>query len=305
MHTTPEYSSRSSAWEVGLTTKNIGGRILQLGRLLVNNEAELVEAQDPAVVSAQLRVLLDSDDPLCIEAEHLSGYGYDFLFGDGIAGADELPDRAVDLLLTDPPYGISNPYTCEGQIPRRLRKNGRDFIMPRGDFGTWDEEIRPEKWLSRVLPKVRGWAVTFCAQAQIGEYCALLKDHRFVAVGTVVWQKTNPVPFNHRFKPINAWEAIVIGKRPGTQFNGKVVHNVLRYKSPSPQQRIHTTQKPLPLIERLIELFSKDGDTVFDPFAGSGTTIIAGARMNRHVIAYENDPETYLAACRRIESFLL
>ena len=206
----------------------------------------------------------------------------------------------MDLLLTDPPYGISNPYTCESQIPRRIRKDGSDFIMPRGEFGEWDYGFSPTSWTDVVLPKVRGWAVIFCAQSQIKEYSDILQRHKFNAVGTLVWHKTNPVPFNHKFKPINAWEAAVIGKRPGTKFNGKTVHNVFTYKSPSPQQRIHPTQKPLPLFEHLVDLFSSSKNLVLDPFAGSGTTVIAAMKMSRRVLAYENNKRYYDDAILRI-----
>ena len=232
----------------------------------------------------------------------LHGKSYDFRFGDGIAGSAQLEDGSVDLLLTDPPYSISNPYTCEGQVPRRLRKNGRDFIMPKGHFGQWDYGFSPAEWTSVVLPKVRGWAVFFCAQEQIGEYSEILREHKFVAVGTLVWQKTNPVPFNHAYKPINAWEALVVGKRSGTKFNGHVVHNVFLHKSPSPQERIHPTQKPLGLISEFMELFSSQGDLVLDPFAGSGTTVAAAIELQRRVLAFENDAELFQAASKRIET---
>jgi len=96
----------------------------------------------------------------------LKGNLYDFRLGDGIKGASALRDGEIDLLLTDPPYGISKSYTCEKQIPRRLRKDGRDFIMPKGNFGEWDKPVKPYEWLNAVLPKVGGWAVSFCAQAQ-------------------------------------------------------------------------------------------------------------------------------------------
>lgn len=226
-------------------------------------------------------------------------------FGDGIAGSKRLPDLSVDLLLTDPPYGISSPYTCEKQIPRRIRKDGSDFIMPSGDFGEWDHGFDPGEWTSAVLPKVGGWAVIFCAQAQIGEYSGILARHRFNAVGTLVWHKTNPVPFNHRYKMVNAWEAAVVGKRPGTKFNGKTVHNVFTHKSPSPQHRIHPTQKPLGLIKELVGLFSDAGDTVLDPFAGSGTTVVAAREMNRKAVAYENNREHYEAAAARLADWQL
>ena len=227
---------------------------------------------------------------------------YGLFLGDGIAGSKTLKDLSVDLLLTDPPYGISNPYTCESQVPRRRRKDGTDFIMPKGEFGDWDHGFNPETWTDTVLPKIKGWAVIFCAQAQIGQYSDILKRHKFNSVGTLVWHKTNPVPFNHRFKPLNAWEAAVVGKRPGTKFNGKSVHNVFTYKSPSPQHRIHPTQKPLALFEELVELFSDKKDTVLDPFAGSATSAIASINLSRKFIAYESNKEYYTSAQNRIES---
>ncbi len=229
-----------------------------------------------------------------------SAEDFGLFYGDGIEGAAMLADRSVDLLLTDPPYSISSAYTCEGQIPRRLRTNGSDFIMPKGDFGPWDKNFSPEEWTNVVMPKVRGWATIFCAQAQIGTYVDVLRSHGFNAVGTIVWHKTNPVPFNTRFKPVNAWEAGVVGKRPGTKFHGiGTVHNVFTYKSPSPQHRIHPTQKPLDLFRELTRLFSQPGDLVLDPFAGSATTVCAAIELGRKVIAFENDERHYLAARER------
>ena len=303
MHTPPEYNFTDHAWNVEIMVRT-KGEMKSLGRLLVGEDELSVRGQDHASIVAKISAILGSEQLVTVAPSSLIGDGYAFYCSDGITGVSGLCDQSVDLLLTDPPYGISNPYTCEGQVPRRLRKNGRDFIMPRGDFGAWDNGLSPQVWLSGMLPKVRGWVVTFCAQAQIGDYCTILKENQFVAVGTIVWQKTNPVPFNHRFKPINAWEAIVVGKRPGTQFNGNAVHNVFCYKSPSPHERIHPTQKPLPLIEKLVELFSAPGDVVVDPFAGSGAMVIAGSRMGRTVRAYENDPTIFRAACERIAAVL-
>ena len=132
-----------------------------------------------------------------------------------------------------------------------------------------------------------------------------LSDHKFVAVGTLVWQKTNPVPFNHKFKPINAWEAAVVGKRPGTKFNGHVVHNVFFVQIAIAATTYHPTQKPLDLMDRFVNLFSDEGDLVFDPFAGAATTLIAARALGRRAIAYELDAVIFDAACKRIEEALL
>lgn len=295
-HEAPVYDPTADAWSVELTTKRNGVPAIRLGSLLVSHEATIIEAPPPATVLAGLPAH-ESPEPTC---ESVSGDWWAFHNGDGIAAAGELEDRSIDLLLTDPPYGISQRYTCETQVPRRLRSDGSDFIMPRGHFGDWDEAVDPRAWTAAVLPKVGGWAVTFCAQAQIGTYTDLFAEHGFVAVGPMVWQKTNPVPFNHRYKPVNAWEAVVVGKRSGTPFNGEMVHNVFVHKSPSPQQRIHPTQKPLPLIREFVDLFSEPNGLVFDPFAGSGTTVVAARQAGRCAIGYELDPALFALAAERV-----
>ena len=297
-HDQPVYSPDDDAWAVDLVTKRNGNPSSVVGRVIVSGAATILSAPN----TEKVLNLLPSTDETVVQptTDWLGGDGWDLHLGDGIEATAQLADKSVDLLLTDPPYGISRRYTCESQIPRRLRRDGSDFIMPRGHFGDWDAAVDPKAWTDIVLPKVRGWAVTFCAQAQIGEYCDIFTNHGFVAVGPMVWQKTNPVPFNHQYKPINAWEAIVVGKRPSTPFNGRLVHNVFVCKSPSPQQRIHPTQKPLPLITEFIDLFSQDDDLVIDPFAGSATTIVAARERGRRVIGHERDPAIFELAIKRL-----
>ncbi len=297
-HDNPEHDG--SGWIVSLLARKFDDETL--GSLKIDDDFSITENPSAEDISRNLNILIKKINPdIPNIPDRTVGKYHKFVHGDGIVAGREMQERSIDLLLTDPPYGISNPYTCEKQVSRRLRKNGSDFIMPKGHFGDWDYDFSPAEWTEIILPKVRGWAVIFCAQAQIGEYTDILKSHKFNAVGTFVWQKTNPVPFNHTFKPINAWESIVLGKRPGTQFNGRVVHNIITCKSPSPQERIHPTQKPIPVIKRFIELFSNEGDLLFDPFAGSATTVIAADSMKRKIIAYEKDESFYRAAFNRVE----
>ncbi len=294
-HSEPEFIKSRNLWRVGLNANGCGRCV---GHVWAALDEGVVDAVAPSLVERKIDDLLhEKKNPKPLPRE-ISGENYSFYLGDGISAAQKLQDNEIDLLLTDPPYGISKAYTCETQVPRRLRNNGRDFIMPKGHFGDWD--AIPLSWLEVVLPKVGGWVVTFCAHAQIGEYQEVLTDHKFVAVGAMVWKKTNPVPFNHRFKPVNSWEAIVVGKRPRTKFNGHVVHNVFLYKSPSPRVRIHPTQKPLPLLEEFVGLFTDPGDLVFDPFGGAATTLIAASKHGRRAVSYELEPEIYQTAGRRI-----
>jgi DNA modification methylase len=63
---------------------------------------------------------------------------------------------------------------------------------------------------------------------------------------------------------------------------------------------IHPYQKPLSLMERLVRVYTNPGDVIFDPFAGSGTTLIAARNCGREAVGCENDHETYLKALRRM-----
>ncbi len=299
-HQPPKY--KNDEWVVTLVTKNINGHETYLGKLAISNNGNIIKADNPKMISKSINELLQDLDVARKYGKYIYGSSYQFSNGDGVNAAKRFDDGKIELLLTDPPYGISESYGCEKQIPRRLRSDGRDFIMPRGYFGDWDTNIQPHSWLNIVLPKVGGWFVSFCGHAQIDAYQRSLKEHKFVAVGTLVWQKTNPVPFNSRHKPVNAWEAVVVGKRSGVAFNGQgVVHNVFKHKSPSPQSRIHPTQKPLGLLKRFVELFSTEGGIIYDPFAGSGSTLIAGVQMKRYAIGYEIDQDIYQSGCARIK----
>ena len=289
-------------WLVPLIVKQ-GRNIHPIGEVHLDGHLNVVEAPERNVIEKGVQLAHNPQGRGDGLVRRLSSEDFGLFYGDGVEGAARLEDKSIDLLLTDPPYSISSAYTCEKQIPRRLRANGGDFIMPKGDFGPWDKDFSPKTWTDVVMPKIRGWAVVFCAQAQIGDYVDILRSHGFNAVGTIVWHKTNPVPFNTRFKPVNAWEAGVVGKRPGTKFHGNgTVHNVFTHKSPSPQHRIHPTQKPLALFRELTRLFSQPGDLVLDPFAGSATAVCAAFELKRKVIAFENDERHYLAARERISS---
>ena len=287
-------------WVIKLLMKK--NQTYVLGELCLDHQGYVVQSTDPDLIVHRVRTL---NEPFLYNRQRvLQQYPEErgLFFGDGITALAQLPQESIDLLLTDPPYSISKAYTCQKQIPRRLRKNGADFIMPKGDFGNWDYDFHPSRWTAHILPKVKGWAVIFCAHAQIAEYISIFEHHRFNAIGTFVWHKTNPVPFNHKYKLINAWEAGVVAKRPGTKFYGQSVHNVFTYKSPSPQQRRHPTQKPLGLIKELIELFSHTGELVADPFAGAGTTACGAVELGREVISFENNAEYYDEAYTRFST---
>jgi len=112
---------RGDGWAVELVTKRNGAPTVPLGTVLVSDAAAVIGAPDPDGV---LDLLAEVSSPQLVpHADCATGDGWTLHHGDGIAAAAELADGSVDLLLTDPPYGISRRYTCETQIPRRPRSS--------------------------------------------------------------------------------------------------------------------------------------------------------------------------------------
>lgn len=82
--------------------------------------------------------------------------------------------------------------------------------------------------------------------------------------------------------------------------NGKRDSNIIKDKKTG--NKLHPTQKPVPLVEYLLSKFSNEGDLIIDPFMGSGTTGVAACNLNRSFIGIELDPEYFKIAQKRIEA---
>ena len=211
---------------------------------------------------------------------------------DCIEGMQILPDKSFDLVIADPPYGISRDLNCEDE---RLGTTAKLSF----NFGKWDKFDM--KWFGEAIKKTKGWLVTFCAKKDIGKYWDALEKNGFIAIDSAVWLKPDPLPLNAKSRFLNAWEALVIGKRPGAYFGSNYSHNVFKYQAPKRKNRIHPTQKPLELIKEIIKLTTKQGDLVLDPFIGSGTTAIACRQLGRDFIGFEIDKDYFIKANRRIK----
>jgi len=128
------------------------------------------------------------------------------------------------------------------------------------------------------------------------------RKNKFVAIDALVWVKPDPLPLNAKSRFLNAWEALVVGKRSGAYWGSEYFSGVIQFQAPKGKDRIHPTQKPLGLIKTLIQLTTKEGDTVLDPFIGSGTTAIACKVLGRHFIGFEVSAEYCKLAEDRIRN---
>ncbi|PIU43530.1 MAG: hypothetical protein COS97_00525 [Candidatus Nealsonbacteria bacterium CG07_land_8_20_14_0_80_40_10] len=133
-------------------------------------------------------------------------------------------------------------------------------------------------------------------------------DPEFDTFQFVIWHKRNPVPKFLRAGFLNSCEIIICMWNKGHTWNftnQRDMHNFIetpicmgpeRMKNP-----FHPTQKPIKVLEHIIKIASKEGDTVFDPFMGVGSTGIAALNLKRKFIGIEIDEKYFKAAEKRLK----
>ena len=89
-------------------------------------------------------------------------------------------------------------------------------------------------------------------------------------------------------------------KLPKFNNNGKMVFNCLDWDRDSSVEKVHPTQKPVKVLQNLIEIFTDKGDVVIDPCAGSGTTLLAAIQLGRQAYGFEIKKNFYKYAKAKI-----
>lgn len=214
----------------------------------------------------------------------------------------KIPDSSIDLILTDPPYNISQYSTGNIKIKGRNEINN--------DIADWDDIVfEPKKLLNdfkRIL-KPNGNIFVFTSYNQIGKWHEAF-DSEFDTFQFFVWHKTNPVPKFYKNGFLNSCEIILCIWDKGHNWNfskQNEMHNFFESPICMRPERIqnpkHPAQKPIKLLKHIITIASNEGDVVFDPFMGVGSTGVASYLLNRDFIGCEIDESYYNASVKRIE----
>jgi len=194
--------------------------------------------------------------------------------GDCLEVMKRLPDGCVDAVITDPPYDAKTHTGAR----YGFRDTSSKIPFPVADV----EAITPP-----MIAASNGWVLAFCALEMYGTYRDAAGDG-WVRAG--FWRRTNGVPQFTGDRPGQPGEGIAImhSGRVKKAWNGHGRHGFWEY--PIVCGGPHPTTKPLPLMEHLLQDFTSEGDTILDPFCGSGTTCVAAKRLGRHFIGIEIDP---------------
>lgn len=190
----------------------------------------------------------------------------------------QLPDKCIDLVLTDPPYGIGE--SCG-------KNKTRDHVCRATDYGNkdWDKSI-PSKEIFNEIIRVSKNQIIFG-----GNYFV---EYLHNSNCWLVWDKLNTGDFADCEL---AWTSFKSAVRKYTfRWNGMLQQNMK-----NKEKRIHPTQKPTDLFGMILRDYSKEGDLILDPFSGSGTTARACHNLKRRFICVEKDFDHWKASVKSLE----
>jgi site-specific DNA-methyltransferase (adenine-specific) len=220
----------------------------------------------------------------------------------------------AQLIIADPPYNLgvnayaSNPaWYKDGD-----NKNGESELAGKEFFDT-DKDFRPSEFMhfcSKMLvkePKETGKApcmVLFCEFEQQFKYIELARQYGLNNYINLVFRKNfSAQVLKANMKVVGNCEYGLLlyrNKLPKFNNDGRMVFNCFDWAVDNETPHIHPTQKPVPLLRRLIEIFTDKGDVVIDPCAGSGTTLLAAMQLGRKAYGFEIKKTFYKEAQEKI-----
>lgn len=262
-----------------------------LDRLIAEIGNPDLEAMLQGIGSGGGGLLVDADPdatPSVDEVEHRTSPGdlwrlgdHRLLCGDStvVTDVERLMDRPAEACLTDPPYGLASPS--------RVQKRGDRMETFEIE---WDDEA-PLEWIEPAAAAMTPGAavIAFWDNAFVSRLWCALADAGIKPLRTLYWVKpTCPQP---RPNFCNNVESAVFGRKEGPVLcwnGGGATPNVFDASRAAGHERTeHETQKPMALWQPLVEVVTDPGFVVYDPFAGSGTTLIACEQTGRVCRAME------------------
>jgi DNA modification methylase len=207
----------------------------------------------------------------------------------------------VDAVITDPPY--------EAVMQKKWGVLSRSAPSSHVRFEDLDfdaiDGMREEVALA-VAAVCRGWGVFFCMAEGVRAWRDSIEASGAKYKRALVWIKPDAMPQFNGQGPSVGHEMLVSAWYGNgySRWNGGGRPGTFVFNKNSPGGAEHPTQKPLPLISELVDLFSFADDTVCDPFLGSGTTGVAAIKLGRRFIGIEINEPYFDIAVRRISDAL-
>lgn len=211
----------------------------------------------------------------------------------------EIPDKSIDLVITDPPYKTTargNAGNSGGMMQKKINMQGKVFNH---------NDIQPIDYLPELYRVLKD-----------GSHCYIMTNHvnlqnmlntatecGFKFIKSLVWNKGNKIMgqfYMSQFEYI-----LFFRKGKGVKINHCGTSDILDIPNKKTKDKngknLHDTEKPVALMEILIDNSSKEGGVVLDPFIGIGSTCIAAIKTKRNYIGFELDEQYFNIAEQRIK----
>lgn len=211
------------------------------------------------------------------------------LHGDCLEIMKDIPDGSVDLVLTDPPYGIS--------FQSQWKKNKAD----------WKPKIlNDEKPFTGFIPELKrivsknGAVMIFTRWDVQQEFIDCMVKNAMKPKNVLIWDKVIHGMGDLKRAYGSRYESVIYWANSDFRFNGKRPTDILRYQRVSANKLLHPNEKPIDLLSCMIKQTTSDNATVLDCFMGSGSTGVACLNTNRNFVGIELDDEYFEIAKHRI-----
>lgn len=208
--------------------------------------------------------------------------------------------QGVSLILSDPPYGCAvveskASFTGKEQAHKPIKN---DQIQTENEY-----QVFTDSWLKLVSPHMKDYNTfyVFGIDKMVFPIRFAMEQNGFRFGQLLTWAKTHAVVGRLDYLPQT--EMIVYGWKGRHKFLKSKDKNVIVYPKPN-KSKYHSTMKPIGLLRRLILNSTEIGDVVYDPFLGSGSTLIACEQTQRKCLGIEIEPEYCETICMLYEKFL-
>ncbi|MDN2452541.1 site-specific DNA-methyltransferase [Lactobacillus sp. UCMA15818] len=232
------------------------------------------------------------------------------LFNDHFQNFKRYAIPKAQLVIADIPYNIgNNAYASSPEWYKDGDNKNGESNKANATFFNTDVDFRVAEFMhfcSHMLikePKQTGKApamIVFCSFQQMQMVVEYGKKYGFNNSYPLVFvKKSSSQVLKANMKIVGACEYAVVlyrDKLPKFNNDGRMIMNWFKWETDNGYPKIHPTQKPIPVLKRLIEIFTDVGDVVIDPCAGSGSTLRAAMELNRSAYGFEIMKDMYKQA---------
>ena len=209
-----------------------------------------------------------------------------------------IPDNSIDLVVTDPPYKTTsrgNAGTSGGMLQKEINKKGQVFKH---------NNIKPQEYIPELYRVLKDGSHCYLMTNHVNlqEMLNVATESGFKFVKCLIWDKGNKIMGQYY---MSSFEYILfLRKGKAKRINNCGTADILRVPNIKLKgedgKNLHDTEKPVELMKIMIDNSSNEGDIVFDPFMGIGSTGVACLELNRRFIGVELDEQYFPIAKDRI-----